>query len=113
MFPRILLATDFGTTSEEAEELAIDMARSLGATCFVLPVIESTESEDNPELRGFHAATERHDREQLATVLARIEKHGVPCRGLIAVGPDWELIAETAEDEGCDLIVSGLAREDA
>ena len=109
---RILFVTDFGTTSEEAEELAIDMARSLGATCFVLHVIESNGSEDVPEPRGFDASMDRRGGEQLATVLARFEKHGVPCQGSIAVGRRWELIVETAEDEGCDLIVSGLARDD-
>ena len=33
--------------------------------------------------------------------------------GALAIGRRWELIVEVAEDEGCDLIVSGLARDDA
>ena len=108
---KILVATDFSTTAESAERLALQMARSLGADLHLLHVRVILEDPLMAEEKHLQierlmssvddATREAFDKEHLKRPDVAVRTH------LVRSTSAAEAIAETAADLGCDLIVMG------
>jgi len=109
MTKRILIATDGSELSQRASELAISLAGSLGASvvgCAALPVYpyhglgEAAAAETVFQARAAAAANDHLDAiEKLA------QAAGVAFQRVLREGHPDDIILQTAETEGCDLIV--------
>jgi len=109
-FRRILVATDFAESAEQALASAVQLARRHGAELILLhvymdlpayPEITAGQVETiyEEQRRWIEAALERRARS------ARGE--GLLARALLRTGPAASTIARTATDEGADLVVVG------
>ena len=108
---KILLATDFSTTAESAERLALKMARSLGADLHLLHVRVILEDPLMAEEKHLQierlmssvddATREAFDRDHLDRPDVSVHTH------LVRSTSAAEAITETAAELGCDLIVMG------
>ena len=108
---KILVATDFSTTAESAERLALNMARSLGADLHLLHVRVILEDPLMAEEKHLQierlmssvddATREAFDKNHLNRPDVSVHTH------LVRSTSAAEAIAETAADLGCDLIVMG------
>lgn len=108
---KILVATDFSTTAESAERLALQMARSLGADLHLLHVRVILEDPLMAEEKHLQierlmssvddATREAFDKDHLKRPDISVRTH------LVRSTSAAEAIAETAADLGCDLIVMG------
>jgi nucleotide-binding universal stress UspA family protein len=108
---KILIATDFSTTADRAEELAFQLARSLGAELHVVHVrviLDDPHMAEEQQLEierlmsvGDEATREALDKARPNEPGLTVETHLV--RGISAA----ESISETAMELGCDLIVMG------
>ena len=108
---KILVATDFSTTAESAERLALKMARSLGADLHLLHVRVILEDPLMAEEKHLQierlmssvddATREAFDRDHLDRPDVSVHTH------LVRSTSAAEAITETAAELGCDLIVMG------
>jgi nucleotide-binding universal stress UspA family protein len=108
---KILVATDFSTTAESAERLALKMARSLGADLHLLHVRVILEDPLMAEEKHLQierlmssvddATREAFDRDHLDRPDVSMHTH------LVRSTSAAEAITETAAELGCDLIVMG------
>lgn len=112
--PRILLATDLSARSDRAMDRATMLARRHGAELLVVHVVEPTEEVLAAQARRFsplpaHARLVEIARRELGTDLRdagdaltiRIEE-GVPA----------DVILRVAKEQECDVIVTGVARNE-
>jgi len=115
MFKHILLATDGSTASEHAAKMAVQLARSQGAKLLAVYVVDPYPylgiGDTNPMgLHAYLATAREHAAAAHAKVteIAGETKPAVPVelRLLENVGVVRGLL-ETADSEGCDLIVAG------
>lgn len=109
MYERILTPTDGGTDAKKGTNHAIDLAANLGATLYILYVIEeganpwmSTPMDDQiNEARGYGQRI-------VDEVAAEAAEAGVETVTAVKVGPRvHEKISQYAEDEEMDIIVMG------
>jgi nucleotide-binding universal stress UspA family protein len=107
---RIIVATDFSSTGERAQDVALNLARKLGAELHVLHVRvllddPHLEDEHQSELQRLLSASDVQKRQALEApaAAANIPVHTHLIRGISAA----EVIVETCSDVGCDLIVMG------
>jgi universal stress protein A len=110
MFRRILVATDFAESAEQAFACAVQLARRHGSELMLLhvyidlpayPEITAGQVEAiYEEQRGWiEAALERRAR--------RARGEGLLARALLRTGPAASTIAQTAKEESADLVVVG------
>ncbi len=109
MFERILLAYDGSEPSKRALEYTAELAKRLGSEVLVLYVIDL---EKLAELIGDFdvedvATLEKKAKELVEGAAKYLEERGVKARPMIKKGGPPEAIAETAEEEGCSMIVVG------
>jgi nucleotide-binding universal stress UspA family protein len=111
MFKRILVPTDGSELTARAVTVAINLAKSLGASIYTLSVKEpfpySAISEMQPvPPQEFFDAQERIAAERVNTVRAECKAAAIPCEAhtIEAVHP-WEAIIEHAKNNACELIV--------
>ena len=116
MYERILLATNGGVASEDAEAHAIELAASVGATLHVLYVVDEAVTtaysgdEYVDEAEGPEHGLEEHGREALDSVRERGAEAGVEVVDAMRYGgPAREVVAH-ADDEDVDLVVLGTKR---
>ena len=116
---RILVPVDFSLTSLRALKIAVPLAKQSGARLLLLHVIEP-----NPYATGMEGAVlvmpeatvARNAKRQLPQVARRFVPKSVRAISLVAHGRAADVIVETAEQKGADLIVlsthghTGLAR---
>jgi len=109
-FRRILVATDFAESAERALACAVQLARRHGAELVLVHVYMDLPA--YPEITA--GQVEAIYEEQRAWIEAALERRaraargeGLLARAVLRTGPAASTIAETAKDEGADLLVVG------
>jgi nucleotide-binding universal stress UspA family protein len=105
---RILVPLDFSLTSLRALNVAVLLAKQSGARLLLLNVVEP-----NPYATGMEGAVlvmpdatiARNAKQQLPQVARRFIPKSVRATSLVARGRAADVIVETAEEKGVDLIV--------
>ncbi len=111
MFKRILVPTDGSEITQKAVTTALTMARSFGASVCAIAVREpfpySAISEMQPTPpQEFFDAQERIATQRLKAVTEAALAAGVQASTeSVEAGHPWEAIIESAQRNGCDLIV--------
>jgi nucleotide-binding universal stress UspA family protein len=106
----ILMAHDFGQTSEQVLSYALDLAQCLGAKLTVVHAYEVPSygvppgAVVSPEM---DAEIRRLERSGLDQVAERARRPGVDTSALLRLGPPATEIVSTASDLKVDLIVMG------
>jgi len=107
---RILLAVDFSAHSDRAVEVAAGLAKRLGASLDVLHAFELPRDYVGytaPFAVEFAQKIEASASERLESVGARLEETQLPVTLHVRRGYPSGVIAEAAEELGCQLIVMG------
>lgn len=107
---RLLLATDLSPRSDRALDRAAALAKELSAELFVVHVLEENrwDEEEDETWRRAPDRLEGVRRQLLRDVGAVTQKATI----LIEEGDPAEAILRTTEREQCDLIVTGVARDE-
>lgn len=102
---KILFPTDFSPASQQALGWATSLARDTGATMLIAHVEEPPMAYGGGEM---YLPVEEN-REELRKSLVQVVPmdHDVRFEHMLLVGDPAEAIVQTAEKEGCDLIVMG------
>lgn len=110
-FRRILVPLDFSKHSDAALELAIELARELGAEIHLLHAYELpaavTMAYGIAIPQAVWDGVQEAARKRLADGLARLEQAGVPGESHLATGPAADAIVSAAQAQRADLIVMG------
>lgn len=113
LIKRILVPTDFSTTSDIAVGYGMDLAKRYGATVHLLHVVEDTYLAHafpdgySAELPGIHARLVAEAEQRLNETSTRCRAASVVVTLQIADGRPARMIVETAKAMGSDLIVMG------
>jgi nucleotide-binding universal stress UspA family protein len=109
MTQRILIATDGSELSQRATAAALALARSLGASvvgCAALPVYPyHGVGEAAPAEATFQAQAAAEANRHLDEVERQAAEAGVAFKRVLREGHPDDIILQTADVEGCDLIV--------
>ncbi|MGE3164203.1 MAG: universal stress protein, partial [Planctomycetota bacterium] len=97
---------------ERAEEYALEIAQSMGASVKVVHVIEEIDLENDQEVERFYAALQEQAGKRLAKILTRFRNAGVECDGQIDIGRRWRGVLDAAKADASDLVVVGARRWD-
>lgn len=110
---KILLGTDLAARSDRALDRAVLQAAAWKAELFVLHVLEEekTFTGDNGPIPSWRRPP---DPQSLAERRLRADLRGLDAHATIVVeqGEPGEVMLRVAEERGCDLIVTGLARDE-
>lgn len=112
-FKRILVPTDFSTTSDIAFDYALDLAARDGSSMLLLNVIDDTGiATAYPdgfyvELPGLRAQLMEESTRRLDEMKARCLARGVEATTAVVTGRPARIIVDTATEKGSDLIVMG------
>jgi len=110
---RILVPTDFSTTSDLAVGFGIDLAKRYGASIHLLHIVEDSYLANAypdgffAELPAIQARLRTDAEERLKVVLGRCASAAVTATHEIADGRPARVIVDTARDRATDLIVMG------
>ncbi|HEX7668478.1 MAG TPA: universal stress protein [Polyangiaceae bacterium] len=109
MFRNILVPTDFGPASENAQKLAAELARKFGSALTLMHVYEvpSSPYPDAPFPVECIAPIERAAAVGLDRALSSLRKRSAGATSVLREGVPWEEIRRVATDVGADLIVMG------
>jgi nucleotide-binding universal stress UspA family protein len=114
MFARIVIGTDGSETAQEAVRQAIDLARQVGASLYVVsayePVPQSRLREERQQVPDdlAHTVSPREDVDAtLIETEKRINESGVQVETFARQGDPADAILDVAEEEKADLIVVG------
>jgi nucleotide-binding universal stress UspA family protein len=116
MYDSILLATDGGVASREAERHAVDLAASHGAVLHALYVVDEavytaySGDEYVDEAEGPEHGLEEEGREALAAVRERAADRGVETVDAMRHGEPADVVVSYADDRAVDLVVLGTRR---
>jgi nucleotide-binding universal stress UspA family protein len=109
MMQRILIATDGSERSQRAAVVGVELAKSLGAKivgCAALPVYPyHGVGEAAPAELTFQAEAAAAANRDLDAVERVAAEAGVPFTRVLREGHPDDIILQTADSEGCDLIV--------
>lgn len=103
----IVVATDFGESSQRAEALAVSLAKKLAAKLTVLHVWSIPLPAYAEGLSWPTDMIEAAARDALARTHARLQDMHPNTDAVLATGPVADRILETAQERGGDLIVIG------
>jgi nucleotide-binding universal stress UspA family protein len=111
---RILVPIDFSEPSMAALDFAVQLSHSLRSQLTVLFVVEPVYLAvpgdmyaPNTSVDMLLVEQQRAGRQQLLKISQDLNKKGVKCKGLLAVGPVYHMIADTARKTKADLLVLG------
>jgi nucleotide-binding universal stress UspA family protein len=108
MIRNILLPTELGPASREAEDMARDVARAFGASILALHAIEPIDpGGDEDPFADFYRGLRRRSTRRMAELRKRMASSRVPCRTEVVVAERWRAILDVAARESSDLIVMG------
>ncbi|KAF1696099.1 universal stress protein [Pseudoxanthomonas koreensis] len=112
----ILLASDLGPRSDRALDRAIRLARDWDARLVVATVVEHTAEEERAMLLrdppGWYRAEDpAHAAER--RLLEDVSARGVQVSLRVERGQPAECLLQVAAEEGCGLVVTGVARHEA
>jgi nucleotide-binding universal stress UspA family protein len=101
---KILVPTDFSTSTKAALELAATLARDSGATLLIAHVEEPPTAYGGGE---FYYGLEEPDRDELTKMLHEVvpSNPNVPCQYRMITGDPAHAIVKMAEEEDADMIV--------
>ena len=112
MFKHILLPTDGSPLSEVAIKKGMQFAKSVGAQVTGIYVVDpfhlfSTGSEMLSDTKEQYVQDSRaHARSSLSVIYAAAKENGVACDCITETSAQpYEVIVETAQKKGCDLIM--------
>jgi nucleotide-binding universal stress UspA family protein len=110
-FQHILVATDFGSSSDRAVRLAAELATRFTARLTVLHVLQHIPPvfPDVPVAVPVLAREEREReaKRELDAFLASLGREAPLCEGLLRFGDPAREIVAHAEESACDLVVVG------
>lgn len=106
MVERLLVAVAFDDLAEPVVRDALALARSTGASCTLLHVVEALEGDDEETVR-FHERLEREAGLRLEPHLAPFREAGVPCEARVEIDRSWRAILDVADEVDADVIVIG------
>ncbi|WP_137935504.1 universal stress protein [Mesorhizobium comanense] len=117
MFKHILIPTDGSSLAQGALAHAVEIAKEIGAKITVVAISDPFHASIVEPMR-VKETLEAHDRlaeSSAATILSRAsaaaEAAGVTCNTVhVCAEPAHRAIVETAQKEGCDLIIMALNR---
>ena len=106
---RILLPTDFSTSSQSALQMATDLARTYKATLYLLHVVPAFPTGEGteyfPEAKYLHYGRDHAER-QLSKLVAELVSRGVKAHFVVEIGNDVVgTIITVIEREHIDMIV--------
>jgi len=105
---KILFPTDFSPRSKNAREHALYLARSLGASVYLLHAIEPLKYDEvDDEIKEFYKTLEAQMGEKMAAEKDIFDKSGLSVHTDIVIGPRWRVINTYAEEKGIDLVIMG------
>jgi nucleotide-binding universal stress UspA family protein len=114
MYARIVIGTDGSETAKEAVRQAIDLARQVGASLYVVsayePVPQSRLREERQQVPDdlAHTVSPREDVDATLTETEKeIKASGVDVSTFARQGDPADAILDVAEEENADLIVVG------
>jgi len=110
---RFLVATDGSPAARAAVEAAVQLAADQEAAItflHVLPEVDLVVPAFGPVVAAPHRRPATDEDEALAHAAAVAEEHGVPHTLRLATGVDRDVIADTAELIGADLVALGSNR---
>jgi len=104
---RILLATDFGPESADAESRALELAQRLGASLVVLTVVDprGLRRPGQPTLRVDQARALRE--RQVTALVEQARDLGITASFLVWDGDPGSTVVAAIEAEGADLAIVG------
>lgn len=110
MFRNVLVATDFGESSDTAVDYACDLARASGAPLTIahvwsVPYPAYVDALSMPTVEIQRAA--REALEQEAERIRRGHGAGLEVSTLLVAGSPWRALVEAAGEHGFDLLVLG------
>jgi len=109
-FERILVATDFGNSSEHALELALTLAEKFGSE---LTLVHSWQAPDYSYAAGLYlpvdvlAPIERAAVARLEEAMTELKTRFPAAKSLLRAGVPWEEVLAAATQVKADLIVMG------
>ena len=106
---RILFATDFTATSAGAEAWVEDIAQRLNSRVILLHAVEPIPGGD-ASTDAFLTDLSEKASSTLAELSDRLEQAGLAVEARVLIKERWRAIVDTAQAEGCDLIVLGASR---
>ena len=110
MYKHLLLPTDGSETAKSAGAHGIRLAKSLGARLTGLYVCDVTAFVGIPThaiIGTMKALLEDEGNKALSELEKEAKKAGVKLTTILTEGVPYEVIVETANEKGCDLIVMG------
>lgn len=105
----ILFATDLSARCDRALDRAIDIARRRRCKLVVLHVIEAPSFADRFKAQGSREADFQAAERALLDIAGEVD---VPMELVLETGNPVEVIQRTARNRQCDLIVTGVARDE-
>jgi nucleotide-binding universal stress UspA family protein len=106
-FKNILVATDFGEVSHNAEDVACDLAATFGAQLTLMHVWSIPTPSYAEAIVLPLEDIEKAASETMARELERVREKNRGVRSLLQPGVAWRAVVEVAEAQGFDLIVIG------
>lgn len=108
---RLLVPTDFGTSSDRALAYAADLAKALGSEMVVMHAwdIPMLGFPDGAFIATAELATRVLEAAQqgLNAAVKLAESQGISARGVLKQGPTWQMIIEAAKEVDAGMIVLG------
>ena len=105
---RILFATDFSDTVDQAERYATDLASCTGARITVMHAVEPIAGDDPDDaISGFITKLVDESESRAAQVAARFRENGVEADTRVVIERSWKAVVDLAEEERFDLIILG------
>lgn len=112
---RILLATDLSARSDRAQDRAVSLAKQYHSELLALHVIEPTQmhmATRRIRFSPFFNAEEKLIENAISQMREYLRDIGQPIKVRIDKGEPNHIILKVAREEQCDLIVSGVARNE-
>jgi len=107
---RIVIATDFAESAERALDYAVELARMQGAELILLhvfAVLPAYPEMASAQLAAIFEEQRRWVEDELEQRAQRARATGVLMRPLVRTGSPAAMIAQTAQEEGADMVVVG------
>jgi nucleotide-binding universal stress UspA family protein len=107
MFARIVIAYDASPPAEKAFDVAVDLALKYGASLAVVAVARPPEFAEDVETEAVIEAAKEHLEKAFGELARRAAERRQPLELHLLVGHPAEQIVHFAEQQHCDLIVTG------
>ena len=108
MFHRVMVATDFSSSSEAAGNAGMSLAIAFAAEVILVHVVSFVYYDvAYANIRSAEDEARRSAEKRLVAIAASMEARGLRVRTLVRAGKAGESIADAAREVGADLMVVG------